>query len=172
MPHRVLKALKETGQIDARLFYRLTAAAHQVTEVRVYAAILTLVFVLLNVEPNFYIFYVPVSVLPKVAVLAPAFWCVPAWFGLCTVVALPHLVALLFFPDSLNVKWPRKFAGYAAFASAIGWLYLANLAVPMDLGHVEWAYSLRALIQIMIGLAYGASINAQQARERADAPLR
>lgn len=172
MPHRALRALKDARQIDARLFYRLTAAAHQMSEVRTYAAILTLVFVLLTIEPNFYMFYVPVSVLPKVAALAPFFWCVPGWFALCTLAAMPHLIALMFRPESLNVKWPRKFACYAAFGSAVGWLYLANLAVPMDLGSVEWAYLLRATIQIVIGLAYGASLNAQQAKERADAPIR
>ena len=164
--------LKETGHIDSRLFYRLTAAAHQVTEVRIYAAILTLVFVLLTIEPNFYLFYVPASVLPKVAALAPSFWCVPAWFALCTVAALPHLIALMFMPSTLAVKWPRKCACYAALGSAVGWLYLANLAVPMDLGRVEWAYLLRATVQIVIGLAYGTSLNAQQARDMADAPVR
>lgn len=60
--------------------------------------------------------------------------------------------------------------GYATFGAAVTWLFLASLALPMDVGGLEWAYALRAVGSIVIGLTYGFSINAQQGREILKAP--
>lgn len=134
-------------------------------EVRIYAALTTIGFILLLVEPIFYLYTVPEAMITKVARLAPSVWCVSVAFLTCLLATLPHLVILIFRPDLLGNKWPRRFAAYATFGSAVTWLFLANLALPLDVGGLEWAYALRAVGSIVIGLTYGFSINAQQGRE-------
>lgn len=135
------------------------------TEVRIYAALTTVGFMLLLIEPIFYLFKVPGSVVLRVASLTPSIWCVAAPFVLSMIMTLPHLVALVFCPDQLWRRWPRRFSAYAAFLAAVTWIYLANLAMPIDAGAVEWAYVIRALGSIVIGLTYGFSLNAQQGRD-------
>jgi hypothetical protein len=139
-------------------------------EVRIYAALTTIGFILLLVEPVFYLYFVPEAMISKVARLAPSIWCITLAFVLCLIATLPHLCALVFRPDLLGNKWPRRFAAYATFGAAVTWLFLASLALPMDAGGLEWAYALRAVGSIVIGLTYGFSINAQQGREILKAP--
>lgn len=134
-------------------------------EVRLYASLITIGFALLLIEPIFYLQWVPMSMVSKVAGLAPWKHCVTAAFGICLAAMTPHLVSLLFRPRSLGVKWPRRCAGYAALGGAVTWLYLAVLAVPLDAGGLEFAYAIRMLGCAVIGVTYGFSINAQQGRE-------
>lgn len=135
------------------------------TEVRIYAALTTVGFMLLLVEPIFYLYKVPGSIVSQVSSLAPSVWCIVACFGICLGMTIPHLFALLFRPDQLWRKWPRRFAAYAALGAAVTWIYLANLAMPLDAGAVEWAYAIRALGSMVIGLTYAFSVNAQQGRD-------
>lgn len=135
------------------------------TEVRLYAALTTVGFMLLLIEPIFYLLKVPGSVVLRVASLTPSIWCVATPFILALLMTLPHLAALAFWPDQLWRRWPRRFSAYAAFLAAVTWIYLANLAMPLDAGAVEWAYVIRALGSIVIGLTYGFSLNAQLGRD-------
>ena len=108
------------------------------SEVRIYAALLTAVAgYFLVAEPIFVLLTVPQSPLFRVAALAPSVWCVIAAFLICLISMVPHLLALLFWPSSLSTRWPRAFAARAAFGAAVTWLYLGNLAMPMDLGAIE-----------------------------------
>ena len=141
------------------------------TEVRLYATLITVGFALSLLEPIFYLFAVPEAMIVRVSSLAPSIWCVAAAFGLCLLATLPHLFILLFMPTSLWERWPRRFAAYATFGSAVCWVYLANLAYPMDVGYLEWAYALRAVGSIIVGLTFGFSVNAQQGREQLNAAL-
>lgn len=138
-------------------------------EVRIYAALTTAGFMLSMLEPLFYLLTVPEAMIVRVASVAPSMWCVFAAFSLCLAATVPHLFALLFQPHSLGNRWPRRFAAYGTFGSAVTWLYLANLAYPMDVGGLEWAYALRALGSMLVGLTYGFSVNADQGREALDA---
>lgn len=134
-------------------------------EVRLLASILTVGFAISLLEPIFYLFTVPMSMIFQVSSLAPSIWCVATAFGLCLIALLPHLVILLFRPHLLGRKWPRKWAGRASFGASVCWIYLATLAYPMDVGSLEWAYALRAAGSMVVGIAYGYSVNAQQGRE-------
>lgn len=134
-------------------------------EVRIYAALTTAGFMLSMLEPMFYLLTVPEAMIVRVAGLAPSAWCVFAAFALCMCATLPHLVALILRPHTLARRWPRRFAAYGSFGSAVTWVYLANLAYPMDVGGLEWAYVIRAVGSIFVGLTYGFSVNADQGRE-------
>lgn len=138
-------------------------------EVRLYASLITAGFALSLVEPMFYLVAVQQAMIFRVASVAPSMWCVFAAFGLCLCATLPHLCVLIFRPQHLSRQWPRRFAAYATFGSAVTWIYLANLAYPMDVGGLEWAYALRALGSIFVGLTYGFSVNAQQGRDALNA---
>ncbi|SFF05117.1 hypothetical protein [Paracidovorax wautersii] len=138
-------------------------------EVRMLAALLTLAFVISLAEPVFYLLAVPQSVIAEVAGVAPSVWCVIAAFGLCLLATLPHLVWLVLRPARLGDRWPRAWAAGGALGAAATWIYLANLSLPLDLGGVEWAYGMRAIGSLVMGLTYGISLNAQQIRETADA---
>lgn len=136
------------------------------SEVRIYAALLTAVAgYFLVAEPIFELLTVPQSLLFRVASLAPSYWCVVAAFALCLFGLLPHLTFLLFNPAALSKRWPRSFAARAAFGSAVVWIYLTNLSLPVDLGAIEWAYGIRALGGLVLSFSYGYSVNAQQGRE-------
>lgn len=137
----------------------------QKTEVRLYASLITIGFALSLMEPIFYLETVPQSTIYRVASLAPSAACVMAAFGFCLALLTPHLVALLFRPKSLSCKWPRRLAGYSAFGAAVTWLYLANLAIPMDVGGLEIAYAIRTAGCAVVGVTYGFSVNAQLGRD-------
>lgn len=134
-------------------------------EVRILASLLTLGFVFSLAEPIFYLYAVPASLVARVAGLAPSVWCITAAFGLCLVLTLPHLVWLALRPERLDDRWPRTWAAFGALGAAATWIYLANLSLPLDVGGIEWAYGLRAVGSIVIGITYGISLNAQQQRE-------
>ncbi len=102
--------------------------------------------------------------------LAPSLWCVVAAFVLCLVATLPHLAWLAMRPARLGDRWPRVWAAAAAMGAAATWIYLANLSLPLALGGIEWAYGMRAVGSLVIGLTYGISLNAQQMREIEHAP--
>lgn len=133
-------------------------------EVRVLATLVTAGFLMSLAEPLVYLFLVPGAVVSKVAALAPSLYCVAAAFVLCFVATLPHLFALLFRPKKLYVTWPRQWAAGGAVGAAVVWLYLAALALPMDVGAVEWAYLTRTIGSLLVGGTYGVSLNAQQLR--------
>ncbi|CAN5719873.1 hypothetical protein BH10PSE18_BH10PSE18_50290 [soil metagenome] len=134
-------------------------------EVRLQAGFITAVFLLLLVEPIFCIFEVPDSMITRVSGVAFSRWCVVGGFGLSFMGALPHLFTLLFRPDLLHVKCYRRWATFAALGAAATWMVLANVAIPLDVGAVEWAFGIRAFVCLFIGGIFGFSVNAQQMRE-------
>ena len=138
-------------------------------EVRIQAAFITMVFLLLLVEPIFYLYAVPDALISRVSALAPSKWCVVGAFGLALLGALPHLWTLLWRPDLLQVQRYRVWAALSALLASIDWIVLANLAVPLDVGGLEWAYCIRALVTLCIAGIYGFSVNAQQMREHLNA---
>lgn len=136
------------------------------TEVRMYAASVTAIAgYFLIAEPIFVLLTVPQSPMFKVASAAPSVYCVAAAFSLCLMCLIPHLFALVFRPKSLNTQWPRKLAALASFGSAVAWVYMANLSLPLDLGGIELAYVLRAIGALSLAFNYAYSVNAQQGRE-------
>jgi len=134
-------------------------------EVRLQASFITAVFLLLLAEPIYYIFTVPDAMLTRVTSLAWSRWCVVGSFGLCFLGAVPHLFTLLFRPDLLAVRHPRRWAAGAAVGAAVTWMVLANMAVPLDVGGVEGAYVIRAVVCLFIAGIFAVSVNAQQMRE-------
>lgn len=142
------------------------------SEVRTLATLVTAGFLVSMAEPLFYLFLVPESLVSRVAGMAPSIYLVASAFALCLLGTLPHLFALMFRPQSLSVVWPRRLAAKCAIGAAVLWIYLAGLATPLDVGAVEWAYGLRAFGSLLVGGAYGVSLNAQQLRERINAQAR
>lgn len=139
-------------------------------EVRVQAIFIAAVFLLLLIEPLYYIQTVPGALIGRVASTAPSRWCVVGAFALSFLAMLPHLWTLLFRPDLLGVLRYRVWATFAALGASVTWIVLATLAEPMDLGGLEWAYVIRALATICIAGIYAFSVNAQHLREVANAP--
>lgn len=139
-------------------------------EVRVQAIFIAAVFLLLLVEPLYYIHTVPGAMISKVASTAASRWFLTAAFALSFVGMLPHLWTLVCRPDLLAVQWYRIWATFSALGASITWVVLANLAVPMDVGGLEWAYGVRALATLCIAGIYAFSVNAQQLREVFNAP--
>jgi len=134
-------------------------------EVRVQAIFIAMVFLLLLVEPLYYIHTVPGAMIARVASTAPSQWCVTGAFGVSFLAMVPHLWTLLFRADLLDRKGYRISATLAALGASVTWIVLANLAVPMDVGGLEWAYGIRALATLCIAGIYAFSINSQQLRE-------
>lgn len=139
-------------------------------EVRVQAIFIAAVFLLLLIEPLYYIQTVPGALIGRVASTAPSRCCVVGAFALSFLAMLPHLWTLLFRPDLLGVLRYRVWATFAALGASITWIVLATLAEPMDLGGLEWAYVIRALATICIAGIYAFSVNAQHLREVVNAP--
>lgn len=140
------------------------------TEVRIQALFITSAFMLLLIEPIFYILLVPGSSIAKVSLMASSPWIVIGPYAAAMILTAPHLADLIFRPDRLRIKWPRRCAAVATLLAALAWLLLANLAMPLDTGPLEWAYAIRTTVCVCIGLIYGFSVNAQQMRERLREP--
>lgn len=134
-------------------------------EVRLQAAFITTVFLLLLAEPIFYIFSVPDALISRVSSLAYSRWCVVGSFAIAFVGALPHLYTLVFRSDLLDHKIYRRAAAFSAVLAGATWIVLANRAVRLDLGGLEWAYGIRAIAVLFIAGIFGVSVNAQQMRE-------
>lgn len=141
-------------------------------EVRLQASFITAAFLLLLAEPIFYIFFVPDALISRVSSIAYSRWCVVGAFGLAFAAALPHLFTLIFKPDILHRKCFRTAAAWAAIVAACTWMVLANRAVRLDVGGLEWAYGIRAMVSLFIGGIFAFSVNAQQMRETFDAASR
>jgi hypothetical protein len=134
-------------------------------EVRIYASLMTAILLLLIIEPQLYLWDVEESLIYKVAALAPSPYLVAGLFTVGFLLILPHLIALLFLPRTLVVYWPRICATVGAFLVSVVWLYLSNLAVPLDLGALPLSYAVRSLVSTIMAGAYAFSVNAQQGRE-------
>ncbi|MCR6477517.1 transmembrane segment-containing protein [Variovorax phage VarioGold] len=134
-------------------------------EVRLQAAFITTVFLLLLAEPIFYVFGVPDSFIGRVSSMTYSRWCVIGAFSISFAAALPHLYTLVFRPDLLDHKGYRRAAAFAAVLAGATWIVLANRAVQLDVGGLAWAYAIRAVSVFFIAGIFGVSVNAQQMRE-------
>ena len=157
--------------VDLREWVAKTCALPQnqdKAEVRTLASLVTAGFLFSLIEPLVYLFFVPASLVSRVAGMAPFQYVISIAFGAALVMTIPHLLALLFTPKKLYVEWPRRLATYGALLAAVTWLYLVALAVPLDVGLVEYAYGARVVGSLVVGGAYGVSLNAQQLRRELD----
>jgi hypothetical protein len=133
-------------------------------EVRLLTMYLTLSFINDLVGPITYIYQLTPSLLYKVASLSHGSWAVGVMFGAALVLALPHAVALIFFPRTLATRWPRKAATLAAVIVTVTWCYLAILSMPLDAGPLVWLYLRQAVESVGLAFLYAISLNAQLLR--------
>lgn len=141
-----------------------TAEQQDHLEVRLLTMYLTLSFINDLVGPITYIYQLAPSLLYKVASLSHGSWAVGAMFCVALVLALPHAFALVFFPRTLAVRWPRKAATLAAVIVTVTWCYLAILSLPMDAGPLFWLYLRQAVESVALAFLYAISLNAQLLR--------
>jgi len=141
-----------------------TAEQQDRLEVRLLSLYITLSFINDLIGPITYIFNLSPSLLYKVANLSHASWLVGSMFvaGLCF--ALPHAVALTFFPRTLGTRWPRKAATLAAAIVMLTWAYLAVLTLPVDAGPAFWLYLRQAVESAGLAFLFAISLNAQLLR--------
>jgi hypothetical protein len=138
-------------------------------EIRMYQGAAVIIVLLLVVEPQLYLFDVQESLIYRVAKLAPSPYMVTGLFTAGVMACLPHLCTLIAIPSKLGLYWPRIAAAAGCFLISVTWIYLANLAAPLDLGSLSGSYLVRSAVTVVIGMFYAYSVNSQQARERAEA---
>jgi len=138
------------------------------TEVRILSAIITGFFLFAwLIKPVVYMWTVKGSAIWKAASAASMpNWIIAALFVIAALVTLPHLFMLVFRPDLLHCKLPRKMAGYAAGGAAVLWLYLAVNVLSTRSAGLIWLYLGNMLSCLAVGYTYGFSVNSQQLRER------
>lgn len=141
-----------------------TAEQQDHLEVRLLTMYLTLAFINDLVGPITYIYQLSPSMLYKVASLSHGSWAVGAMFCAALALALPHALALVFFPRTLATRWPRKAATLAAAIVTVTWCYLAILSLPMDAGPLFWLYMRQAVESVGLAFLYAISLNAQLLR--------
>lgn len=141
-----------------------TAEQQDHLEVRLLTMYIAYVFINSLIGPITHIYQLPSSELYKVASQSPSSWAVGAMFCVALVLALPHAIALLFFPRTLAARWPRKAATLAAAIVTVTWSYLAILSMPLDAGPLVWLYLRQAVESVGLAFLYAISLNAQLLR--------
>ncbi|WP_390342383.1 hypothetical protein ACFJIS_19055 [Variovorax boronicumulans] len=138
-------------------------------EVRVYAAYVTLAFMNDLIGPITYVFKLEPTMLFKVASLSPSNYFVGALFLAALVLMVPHCLHLIFMPNRLSIRWPRRLATVAGVISCLTWFYLAQLARPLDIGpSLQWLYGRQALESLGVSALFAISLNAQLLRRLHD----
>lgn len=136
------------------------------SEVRVYATLLTGAAFWSLVSTAFYIWSVADTPLHKVTSLTGHTGLCVGVFVVLALMLLPHLVSLLALPQYLGYQLPRKMVAGAMVGAGFFWGYLATLAHPLDLGLLPLTYWLSCAGYMLVGGAFGYSLNAQQAIEQ------
>lgn len=136
------------------------------SEVRVYATIITGGVFGSFVMTAIYIWFLAPSLLRTVADLTGY----PGTVALCFVVlaacVAPHLLDLMVRPARLREKMPRKIAARSMVFAGVLWGMLATVARPLDVGILlPLSYWATAAAYLLVGGAYGYSLNAQLASE-------
>lgn len=152
-PHEILSLAKLPADQDR-------------AEVRIYAAAMTVFFMFGCLSPAFFIFLVPhsdVAVTTRVTSL-PSYM-IATSFLISGLMALPHLVSLIWLPQYLRRREPRLAAIYGAILAGMSWLYLGVTAEPLDFGDAPWAYWAKAIGCALVAMIYAYSLNNQQLRE-------
>jgi hypothetical protein len=135
------------------------------SEVRWGSAVLTMFFIAHLIEPTLYAASVDSSIMFKVAQLTGWPNVVMGVFVVAAALMVPHLFALFFMPDKLANKVPRKLAIAGACMASFTWMYLANMARPLDVGPLSLIYLYRSIFDAAIALAYATSVNNQSVRK-------
>jgi len=138
-------------------------------EVRSLSFIVFALFFYQLAEPGFYVAFIPDSLFYRVAAIGHLNALIGAAFFLVAALILPHLVALIFFPQKLAKKLPRKLAACAAIGGAFIWGFLGYRAWPLDYDWLSALCLCRAFFDLWLGVQLGISVNAQQAREAYEA---
>ncbi|HET7155703.1 MAG TPA: hypothetical protein VFI87_10100 [Hyphomicrobiaceae bacterium] len=142
-----------------------TAEQQDRLEVRLLTLYITYEFINGLIGPITFIYGLEPSLLHKVAALSHGSWLVGVMFIAALLLAVPHAVALLFFPKTLAVRWPRKLATAAAAIVALTWAYLSILAIPLDMGmQLFWVFLRQAFESMALAFLYAISLNAQLLR--------
>ena len=136
------------------------------SEVRVYAAIVTgCVFVSFLMTAIYASALMP-TLLHRVVSITTFPAIAPLSFMLLSMGVAPHLSDLMVRPWRLRLKWPRKIAAGSMFVAGILWGLLATAARPLDVGAwLPLTYWATAAAYLLVGGAYGYSLNAQLASE-------
>ena len=135
------------------------------SEVRVYATIVTGCACGSFVLTAIYAALLP-SLLHRVASVTGAPNVVAIAFVLLALGIAPHLSDLMVRPTRLRLKWPRKMAAGSMFGAGILWGLLATAARPLEAGAwLPLTYWATAAAYLLVGGAYGYSLNAQLASE-------
>lgn len=133
------------------------------SEVRVYATVVTGAAFWSLLTTALYIWTVDDTPLYKVTSLTGhSGICIAVFVGLALML-LPHLVSLLALPEYLGYQLPRKMVAGAMVGAGFVWGYLATLAHPLDLGLLPLTYWASSAGYMLVGGAFGYSLNAQQA---------
>lgn len=138
------------------------------SEVRIYAAIMTALFIYFMMESGLSALTVPQTPLFKVVSLSHHPHVTALAFFICVAMVIPHVLTLVFFPGFLSRKEPRLIASYGARGCALLWFYFANLARPLDFGELPYFYMARAVLCLLVAAVFAYSLNSQQLREVVD----
>lgn len=140
-------------------------------EVRIYAAFLTGIFVLMSLSPGLFILMDRGSDLARTTRITqvPGF-AIALSFFVAAFLAIPHLISLVGLPHYLKKRWPRLCAIWGAVIAGFTWLYLGVTAEPLDFGDPPWAYWLKSIGCALIAGVYAYSLNNQLLREN-DRPV-
>lgn len=136
------------------------------SEVRVYATIITAGAFVSFAMTAIWIWFLSPSLLRMVVDLTGHPGLVAFAFVLLGGCMVPHLLDLMFRPARLREKLPRKIAARSMVFAAVLWGMLAHLARPLDVGvFLPLSFWVLALAYMLVGGAYGYSLNAQLASE-------
>lgn len=141
-----------------------TAEQQDRLEVRLLTLYITYVFINGLIGPIACIYSLEPSLIHKVAALSHGSWLVGAMFLAALVLALPHALALLLFPNTLAARWPRRLATMAAAIATLAWAYMAILSLPLDMGQLFWLFLRQAFEAVGLAFLYAISLNAQLLR--------
>lgn len=133
-------------------------------EVRLLTLYLTWSFINDLAGPITYVFGLAPSLLYQVAAISHGPWFIGGAFILALVLALPHAIALVFFPGTLHMRLPRRLATAAACLVMVTWGYLAVQSLRLDVGLLHWLYLRQAIESGALGFLYAVSLNAQLLR--------
>lgn len=133
-------------------------------EVRLLAMYITVEFINSLIGPLTYIYQLTPSLIYQVAARSGNSSAVAAMFAIALALAAPHAVALICFPRTLALRWPRKLATLAACVVALAWAYLAVLSFPLDAGPLFWLYVREVASAMGLAFIYAISLNAQLLR--------
>lgn len=118
-------------------------------------------------EPATYILFIEDSLTYRVARIIP--WggntLVGVMFYVCALACLPHLFALIFKPERLRRKGPRKLMTTAGCCGALLWFMMAMTASPLDYDYLSWVFVFRGSVDLLAGVLFAVSLNAQRAAE-------